>query len=313
MDSPSRSTLTSRPYNDDSDLQAMQHLLMAGRSRTDDWRYWHVGDLIPNFFLLASRLPLADHIRLWHDAAGTLVAYAMLTEDPSFDVQVLPHFEWSGLEAAALAWAETRLANLRSRDPQRWGDPLACNARPHDTRRIAFLEAHGFRRGQHVEVSLLRPLDSPLPDPALPAGCAVRAVSGAADVPDRAAIEREVWHPWLPSKITDDDYARLMRLPGYDRELDIVACTPDGTIAAYVNNWLDPVNQVGVCGPVGTRAAYRRQGFARAALLESFRRLQARGMNRVVISTGESNTPARRLYESLGLTAASAYHDYAKP
>lgn len=36
-------------------------------------------------------------------------------------------------------------------------------------------------------------------------------------------------------------------------------------------------------------------------------------MNRVVISTSESNTPARRLYESLGLTAASAYHDYAKP
>ena len=92
-----------------------------------------------------------------------------------------------------------------------------------------------------------------------------------------------------------------MRLPGYDRELDMVACTPDGTIAAYVNNWMNPVNRIGVCGPVGTRAAYRRQGFARAALLESLRRQRARGMDRVVISTGESNTPGAAALRVAGL------------
>jgi GNAT superfamily N-acetyltransferase len=104
-----------------------------------------------------------------------------------------------------------------------------------------------------------------------------------------------------------------MEFPGYGRDLDIVALTPDGTIASYVNNWTDPLNRVGVCGPVGTRAAHRRRGLARACLLESFRRLRAHGMDRVIISTGESNTPARRLYESLGLTVASAFLDYAKP
>ena len=57
-----------------------------------------------------------------------------------------------------------------------------------------------------------------------------------------------------------DDYARLMRLPGYERDLDVVAVAPDGVIAAYVNGWTDPLNRIGDFGPVGARPAYRRQG-----------------------------------------------------
>jgi ribosomal protein S18 acetylase RimI-like enzyme len=109
------------------------------------------------------------------------------------------------------------------------------------------------------------------------------------------------------------DYAALMELPGYQRELDVVTVTPDGTIAAYVNGWLDPVNRIGDLGPVGARPAYRRQGLARAALLECLRRLQAAGMNRVCVSTGETNTPARRLYESVGFSVVNRYLDYVKP
>jgi ribosomal protein S18 acetylase RimI-like enzyme len=41
--------------------------------------------------------------------------------------------------------------------------------------------------------------------------------------------------------------------------------------------------------------------------------MQALGMNRVCVSTGESNMPALRLYESLGFTVVNKYHDYVKP
>lgn len=302
-------TLISRPYNDERDLRAMQGLLMAGRSRTDDWRYWHIGDLM-DFFILSCHLPLADHIRLWHDATGDLVAYAILGRDPSFDCQVLPEYAWSGIEDEALAWAETRLAALRTRDARRWDDPLTANARRTDARRIAFLEEQGFRRGERVEISLLRSLDVPIPASMPPTGYEIRAIAGEQEAPARGDIERELWPA---GDISDGDYARLMRLPGYDRELDVVAVTPEDIIAAYVNNWLDPVNRIGVCGPVGTRAAHRRRGIARATLLESLHRQRARGMDRACISTGQANTPARQLYESLGFTEANAILTYAKP
>jgi GNAT superfamily N-acetyltransferase len=62
-----------------------------------------------------------------------------------------------------------------------------------------------------------------------------------------------------------------------------------------VNGWLDSTNPIGDFGPMGTRKAHRRQGLARAVLLECLRRMQARGMKRVIVSTRVSNTPALNL------------------
>jgi len=294
-------------------LQHMQSLLMEARSRTNDWHYAHVGELMWGFFMVTCHLNPQKYIRLWHDNQGTLVAYAILGEDPSFDCQVLPEFEWSGIETEAMAWAETRLTELRKHDAQRWSGNVASGARQDNAKRIAFLEQHGFRySGEFAEVNMLRSLDEPIPESPVPASYQVRAVAEAGETSNRAGAEREVWLPWPVGNISGDDYARLMRLPGYHRELDVVAVAPDGVIAAYVNCWIDPVNRIGDFGPVGARPAYRRQGLTRAVLLEGLRRLKARGMDRVCVSTGVSNTPARRLYESVGFKIVNKYLDYVK-
>jgi ribosomal protein S18 acetylase RimI-like enzyme len=305
-------SLTSRSYEGEHDLRQMQGLLMEARSHTDDWHYGHIGDLSWGFFVLSCHLNPREHIRLWHDGAGRLVGYAMLGEDPSFDCQVLPEHEWSGIENEALDWAEARLAGLRRQDAQRWGAPLVSNARQDDAQRRAFLESKGFRRGAHVEVNMLRSLDQPIPQGPIPDGCHVRAVNGAMDVADRAAVQREVWHPWYVGKVGDGDYARLMRMPGYERDLDLVAVAPGGAIAAYVNGWIDPLNRIGDFGPVGARPAYRRRGLTRAVLIEGLRRMRARGMDRACVSTGESNALAIRLYESIGFAAVNTTIEYAK-
>ena len=121
-----------------------------------------------------------------------------------------------------------------------------------------------------------------------------------------------MWHPWTVGNVSDDDYARLMRLPGYNRDLDVVTVTPDEVIAAYVNGWIDPVNRIGDFGPVGALPAYRRKGLTRAALLEGLRRMKARGMDRVCISTRVSNRPALQLYESIGFKIGNQYLDYVR-
>jgi mycothiol synthase len=172
-------------------------------------------------------------------------------------------------------------------------------------------------------VNMLRSLGEALPQEALPPGALpllalpggfhVRSLAGdASEVADRAAAHREVWHPWTVGEVTDEQYARFMRVPGYDRDLDVVAVAPDGTIAAYVNGWLDPVNRIGDFGPVGAREAYRRQGLTRAVLLEALRRMKARGMNRVCVSTGEDNVAARGLYESIGFRIVNRYVEYER-
>jgi ribosomal protein S18 acetylase RimI-like enzyme len=307
-------SLKSRFYETEHDLRRMRGLLMEGRSHTDDWHYWHVGELAWGFFMVDCHLKPQEHIRLWHDDEGKLVGYAVLGEDPAFDCQVLPEYEWSGIETEAMAWAETRLTELRERDAKRWSGNPVSGARQDNARRIAFLEQHGFRYGgEFAEVNMLRSLGEPIPEAALPTGCQVRAVAAdGGEISNRAAAHREVWHPWTVGNVSDDDYARFMRLPGYNRDLDVVTVTPDGVIAAYVNGWIDPVNRIGDFGPVGALPAYRRQGLTRAALLEGLRRMRARGMDRVCVSTGVSNTPALRLYESIGFRIVNKYLDYVK-
>lgn len=304
--------LTSRPYVGLDDLVAMRRLLMEGRARTGDWRFAHVGLLAWDFFMVACHLQPQEHIRLWHGADGRLVGYSLLSEDPLLDWQVLPECRWHGIEEEALAWAEERLIGLRAEQPERWGGVLVCGVRQDDPGRLAFLEEHGFRyRGRSAEVDTRRALDGPIPEAVVPAGFAVRSLAGPEEAPERAAAYREVWHEWTVGDVSDAQYRSLMSLPGYVRDLDVVAAA-DGTIAAYVNCWLDPVNRIGDLGPVGARPAFRRQGLTRAVLLEGMRRLQAMGMDRVCVSTGIANTAARALYESVGFEIVNRHLDYVR-
>jgi ribosomal protein S18 acetylase RimI-like enzyme len=304
--------LTSRLYETEHDLLDMLNLLMEARAQTSDWRYAHVGELLFDFFMVACHLNPQEYIRLWRDDAGKLVGYAMLGEDPAFNWQILPAYEWTGIEDEAWAWVEARLAGLRQRDVKLWSGHLVSGARQDNARRIAFLEQHGFRYcGDFPEVNMLRSLDETIPEVTLPAGFEVRAVAPD-EISNRAASQRDVWLPWTVGEISDNDYAYFMQLPGYHRDLDIVAVAPDGIIAAYVNGWIDPINHIGDFGPVGALPAYRRQGLTRAVLLEGLRRMKAHGMNRVCVSTGISNTAARNLYESVGFRVVNQYLDYVR-
>ena len=306
-------SFTSRPYAGLDDLRAMLDMLMFARRRTNDWHYAHIGEFLFNYFMVECHLDPNQHIRLWHDPTGSLIGYAILGEDPSFDCQVLPEYEWMGIEAEAFAWAEALLEELRPKDASQWGGELASGSRQDDSRRIAFLEQHGFQySGKFAEENMLRSLSVPIPEVAIPEGCRVCSMAEMEGISDRAAVERDVWLPWSVGNITDEEYGRFMQLPGYHPKLDVVTLAPDGRIAAYVVGWVDPLNRIGDFGPVGTRLEYRRQGFARLALLESLRRMQAYGMDRVCISTGIANTPALNLYSSLGFQIVNRYLDFTK-
>jgi ribosomal protein S18 acetylase RimI-like enzyme len=290
----------------------MQEMLAQGRFQTNDWHYAHIGDLLFTYFMVLSHLNPSQHIRLWHDGER-LVGYAVLGEDPAFDWQVLPDYEWRGIEEEALEWAESLLVRLRQDENTSWGGPIVTGARQDQLQRKAFLEQHGFRRGgEFSEVNMICEFNESIPEPFVPDGCRVRSFAGKGELSNRAEAQQDVWQPWTVGNVTDDDYAAFTKLPGYEHELDVVAVAPDGVIASYVNGWIDRVNRVGDFGPVGTRPAYRRQGLARAALIECLRRMRERGMERVSVSTGITNTPAIRLYESVGFQIVNEYHEYVQ-
>lgn len=119
------SSLSSRLYQNETDLLLMQSMLMEGRAKTSDWYYFHVGEMMWSFFMVTCHLDPRAFIRLWMDDSNKLVAYAMLGEDPNFDCQVLPEYDWQGIEQQALDWALEQVEKLRRQEPGRWGGKMA--------------------------------------------------------------------------------------------------------------------------------------------------------------------------------------------
>lgn len=310
MYNSSSTRFSSRSYQDSDDLKSMLALVMAARQQTNPWQYAHIGELLFNFWQIAIHLEAGKFIRLWF-SDKSLAGFSMLGEDPLYDFQVLPEYEWQGIEEESIAWAEASVTDLRSDDPKQWGGVLVSGARQDNLQRRTFLEAHGFvQGGEFSEVNHLRSLDEPIPMPVLPEGFRLVSMLEFEDIHARAEAHRHVWHPWSVGKLSDEDYSLLMSLPYYQRELDLAVIAPDGTVAAYVNGWNDPVNLIGDFGPVGACTPFRRMGLTRAVLLECMQRMKTLGMRQVAVSTNLTNFPARGLYESIGFVPDNTYLQY---
>ncbi len=263
--------------------------------------YWHPGDLILGMYQNTVFDP-ATSLRLWEDATtGALLGVTWLETGGvagEVETQLAPTArataEGEAIVAQALAWARR---TTRRRGVTR----LWARARDSDSWGVALLAQHGFTRDDqhagyvHFRRSFMQ--DDPLPTPPLPDGFSVRAVGGADEWQRRVDLHRVVYHP---SRVTLPAYRRLRAAPLYRPDLDLVAVAPDGAFVSYCILWYDERNRVGEYEPVGAHPAWRRQGVTRATLVEGLRRLRALGAERAIVLTSSNNTPAIRLYESVG-------------
>ena len=128
-----------------------------------------------------------------------------------------------------------------------------------DVRRVAFLNANGYRPTQHFMPDYRRDLSVPIPPPKLPAGMRLRHATEA-DLEERVAVHRA---SWLRSTWSMETYLKIRASEVYDPELDIVLEADDGTFAAYCICWADPIAGVGSYEPVGTRPEWRGKGVGR--------------------------------------------------
>lgn len=300
----------SRNFENENDLQIIRTMLVnAHQVAGHNAGYWHVGDLTWRYYMLWYRADPRKNYRLWYDG-DTLAGFAVFGDDFSFDWQIHPRYVWCGIEEEMLMWTEMRWRDAMNDPsiPSERKRPLFSGSLETNARRIAFLEQHGFACGAHPMINFVRLLDEPLADSILPDGFEVRGVAGEHEAGNRAEAHRQAFHP---SRVTDDGYRKLMQMPEYDRELDVVTVTPDGIIAAYAMGWIDAENKIGEFEPVGARTDYRRKGLTRAVLLEGLRRMKARGANTAIVSTNRGNV-AQGLYESVGFKQVNTEWDYVR-
>ena len=296
---------TNRLYAGEADLEAMIDLLIATRPAERIADYPSVVDLRE---MLGASEGQAN-TQLWEDADGRLAGFAIVrTTYGSLVFEVAPWATGGDVEAQMIIWGEecVKSAKRQSNKPV----VLRTSSRDHNTERMALLERHGFVRQEEHTLHMVRPLhlSEPIPEPQVPEGFIIRHVEGEHEVKALVALHRAAFGT---ENMTVEARLSWMRTPEYDPELDLVAVTPDGTLAAYVfcsishgENALTG-RKDGYTDPVATHPAFQRQGLARALLLTGCGLLKQRGMECARTGTSNSNTAMQRTARSVGFRMGS--------
>ena len=144
-----------------------------------------------------------------------------------------------------------------------------------------------------------RALDD-IEEPVVPEGYRLTTMAEYGDLASRAAAHRSAFSPG--SRMTVEVYELVRGGWPYRAGLDCVCVGPDGHVASYVVAWLDEKNAVGEFEPVGTHAAHRRLGLARATSLFALQCLRAKGAKTALVGCrGDDAYPVpRKLYAALG-------------
>lgn len=298
-------SMTSRLYDSDDDVAVLTGLVSE---ITDPTRAnaWHAGDVVWALFQNVVDDPF-HNLRLWEDEDGVAQAFAwFFPRHSEVMVCLRPPLRDDTLLDAMYGWATHRALQTTGE-----GAPvLHTQALDSDTALVDYLTGRGFTQNGRTYVHLRRELDGELSEPVLPEGWTVRHVGGEEEWQRRVDTHREVYHP---SRVTLEAYRRLRRAELYRPELDLVAVSPSGELAAYCICWYDPATRIGEFEPVGARAEYRRRGLGKALMFEGQRRLRELGAGTAIVLTNGDNEPAIALYQSAGFRIVDREHVYDRP
>lgn len=278
-------TMVSRPYQNENDYwrirNFLQEVLLLNGTREHSWHVarwdylrWH---FIKNCHLCP---PLEEITTLWEDAQGKIAAVLHPLDPGEAFIHVHPAFRTPGLEAEVILHAEATFNNYRSDGSRRLYIPVDED----DLVRKEVLCRLGYVGTGNLGWEHFHDLDVPLPEPPIPPGYVLRSMGEVKEHPQRSWASWQAFHFDEPDEDYDGDwtwYANIQRCPLYRRDLDVVAATPDGSIAAFCTIFYDDATRSAVTVLVGTAAPHKRRGLGKAVLSEGMRRLKQLGCLRV--------------------------------
>ncbi len=289
---------TTRTYEAESDK-----LLLSALARRFFDDHLHVIDL--PYRLSSWALDDPGNTRLWFDAQGNLLAWAVL-QTPFWFVDYVCDPQDMALHGEILAWADTRSREIAATPAGHLS--WFVNVFDGQTERIRDLQAVGFACQSDPEnvppgddpwskVFMRREANMPVGTYRLPAGFTLRPLGGESEVGAYVELHRAVFES---KSMTIEWRQRILRHPAYQPDLDIVIAAPDGSLAAFCVGWLDQATGRGHIESLGCREDCRRYALGRVALAEVLRRLQARGAQAIYVETDKYRNTALALYEHMG-------------
>jgi predicted N-acetyltransferase YhbS len=250
------------------DIGWIRSLLSEGLKATTDRYYIHPGDY--EWWVHHDDPRYHDHLSTW--IQGDL-GFVTIDSRPPREIGVFTRTEVDRLPL--LRWAQRRLGG---RGTIGWVDDA-------DRTLIPALQAEGFQPADS-NPWFRWDLTRPLPPAELPGGWGLRPVAGEEEANARRAASHAAFGSTMPPAIHLQRYLGFMRSPAYVPDHDLIAVSPEGTVAAFMMWWADD-SGVAQIEPLGTHPHFQRRGIGRALVYHGLSEMKAAGMHtaRVVTDT----------------------------
>lgn len=240
--------------------------------------------------------------RLWQ-VNGQLAGFAFVDDYNNLRFEIAPEFHSKQLEDELIAWGVTCVQNRNAETGAH--DTLDAAFSSDNIWQIVLLERTGFIQASRRTLSYARSLDEPIAPYPFPPGFQLRTVNGETEIENLVALHRAAFGT---DNMTVAQRLAIMQAPDYEPELDLVAVTTEGELAAFCICSIETGKdgkKVGYTDPVGTHPRYQQRGLGKAIVTAGLQLLQVRGTAVAKLGTSSINEPMQRLAESLGFVCIS--------
>jgi mycothiol synthase len=247
---------------------------------------------------------------------GRILGYAELMNEYEFSVlnmngNVHPDFKGRGIATTLLRAVEQRARELIPLAEQDARVAIETTINRNDPDSVVLHENEGYRPAKyHWRMEIV--LDGPPSQPKLPAGIELRPfIQGEHDAAVwKANTESFRDHPGSHGQTLEEWRSYRFDDPEYDPSLWQIAWDGNEVAGFALNRYRMGIGWVRT---LGVRRPWRKHGLGEALLLQSFGEYYRRGMKTVGLGVNANNpTGAQRLYQRVGMHAASEHVTYAK-
>ena len=292
----------SRTYSSKSDLKKMANLLP--RVRPVDWilDYPSANDLHE----LMALKDVQANTRLWLDDQGNCIAFGLVDHFQNLLFEINAPELKNSIFSEIVDWGEKCL--LAKMDFEAAPLTLDSVCRQENRERILLLVSKGFIQDEITTYRYSRSLLEPIPEPTLPSDFLIRAVKGEEEAEALVSLHRSAFGT---DNMSLEERLAMMRVPGYDIDLDLVAVTYDGQLAGYCVAGFDPEANIperlkqATIDPIAVSPEFQRMGLAKALIFTAMQRLKEKGAEVAAFGTSSGNQAMQRTAVSAGFTISA--------
>ncbi len=298
--------ILSRPYNKEVDFDSIMKFLGDLYNRTKSYENW-----FPDRFENSSD-SREDGICIWEKIDRSIdppkkEIVGLTTRDSPRDFFLNVDPNYRQIEKEMIEWIDQIFPGLND-EKGRKGN-LRINILEGNTSRETLLKNMGFQLEGLYGYYRIRSGDLPVPVHSCPEGFEIRTIEKSDYDQQALLIQRVFGHgEWFDAEVLDWLANCTFHVP----ELDLVAVTPENTIASFCTFRVDPHSKIISLEPMGTNPDYRKLGLGKAILTEGIKRAMKYEPPFFYIDGAATTPAANRLYDVTGFSEKYAINSWSK-